>query len=100
MTGNRVTFTMEPGSTTGSIEMGIDFVDRGPDGSEGYRVTVGWSDDDDAWIARLHGLDVSTSATGHGDTKEEALCHLACSLALLADVLHDELHPREPDERT
>lgn len=89
----RMTVTRgEPGSTTATYEAGIDFTDRGPDGSEGYRVTVGWSDEDESWLAMLTPFRSEyTSAMGDGATREDALCHLACSLTALVDALTDEL---------
>ena len=88
MTNPRTIVT--PGLTT--TEPGYQLID-GPD-----RVTVGWSDEDAAWIARLTCDDAAThrvqfSPIGIGATQLDALAHLALCIhcAFLA-----ETEPRDP----
>jgi hypothetical protein len=78
----------EPGASVATVEVALRYVDRGPDGTEGASITVEWSEEDGCWIARLTGCNAGDPTIGHGDTKEEALCSLACSLACLADACH------------
>lgn len=72
----------ERGTLTARLECATEYQD-------GYRVTVSWSEEDDAWIATLHECKSEKEPIGVGATKEEALCALACSLACLADALHE-----------
>jgi hypothetical protein len=61
--------------------------DIGLDYTDGFRVTVGWSDDDNAWIARISGVSTG-DVIADGDTKEKALLALACSAAATIDALN------------
>lgn len=80
---------------THSEESGVTTCIMPTDYTDGYRVTVGWSADDDAWIARLSGSRAGDQI-GHGDTKEEALLSLACSLGCCIDALY---HWRDEDRK-
>lgn len=60
-------------------ESGVDYWD-------GYRVTVGWSEEDDAWIARISGT-AAGECIADGVSKETALLALACSIAASMDAL-------------
>jgi hypothetical protein len=75
-----------PGSVTGSIECATDHTD-------GYRITVGWSEPDEAWIARASGMTafVPGEAIGTGPTKEAALLDLCCALCATVDCLGQAL---------
>lgn len=79
---------LDPQGTTmiATYENGVDYTD-------GYRVTVGWSEEDEAWIAELSGCQAEPNPIGDGQTQELALCALACSLACLADALFASRKP-------
>lgn len=68
------------GSAFTRIELPTDYTD-------GYRITVGWVEEDDCWYARLTGTTAEAGPLGHGNTKEEALLCLCCALASLSDCL-------------
>lgn len=72
--------TVEIAPNTFILEAPIDYTD-------GYRVTVGWSDEDEAWIA-----EVSGHSAGHtladGVSRESALCALACALSASMDAIN------------
>lgn len=84
----RAVLHAEPGALVASIEVPLRYVDRGPDGGEGARIEVLWSDADACWVAELHGCEAGEPTIGTGATKEDALCDLACALACLADACH------------
>ena len=69
------------------MDNGVGYVEFALDYTDGYRVTVGWSDEDDAWIARITGVSTG-DVLAHGDTKEEALLALACSAAATIDAIN------------
>lgn len=71
------------------MDNGVGYVEFGIDYSDGYRVTVGWSDEDDAWIARITGVSTG-DVLAHGDTKEEALLALACSASATIDAVNPD----------
>lgn len=55
------------------------------------RVTCAWSDEDAAYIARLHDAEPQpfhATVMAHGDTREEALAHLTLSAYTLALAMH------------
>lgn len=58
----------------------LDYID-------GYRVTVGWSEEGDAWIAVCSGMS-SGVALAHGLSKESALLSLCCCLAAHIDAVN------------
>lgn len=78
------------------IDNGVGYVEFGIDYADGYRVTVGWSDEDEAWIARITGVSTG-DVLAHGYTKEEALLALACSAAATIDAINDPLPPENPN---
>lgn len=71
------------GENTAVHEVGINYED-------GYRVTVGWSDEDDAWIARCSGVSTG-DVIADGVSKEMALLDLAISLASTIDAINQPL---------
>jgi hypothetical protein len=66
------------------------WVEQGLEYDDGYRVTVGWSDEDNAWIARCSGLSTG-DALADGPTREAALLDLACSLAATVDAVNPDV---------
>lgn len=75
--------TREVAANTFYAEFGIDYTD-------GYRVTVGWSEEDGAWIARVAGCAHDGACLADGPTKEAALLSLICSMATLVDAVEDD----------
>lgn len=80
LTAHRVTSEPTEGATFAAVEMGIDYTD-------GWRVTVGWSESDQTWYARCRGEDCNE--LGHGDTKQEALLCLICAMACHIHALYE-----------
>lgn len=72
--------TTEIAPGTISHEPGIDYTD-------GYRVTVGWSEEGQTWMAQVSGCAHENAALADGPTKDAALLSLACSLAALIDAV-------------
>ena len=68
-----------------SIEGPLDY-------SDFYRVTVGWSEEDDAWLARCSGVSTG-DVIGDGQSREEALLCLACALAATVDAVNPDYRP-------
>ncbi len=88
MTTRARTSNPQPGCIM--IQPGYELIDGAS------RVTVGWSDEDAVWIARLTCDDaaahrVQFSPAGHGATQLEALAHLALCIhcAFLAETERD-----------
>lgn len=75
--------TVEIAANSVYHEFGIDFTD-------GVRVTVGWSEEDDAWIARVTGCAHDSACLADGPTKEAALLNLACAMAATLDAVEDD----------
>jgi hypothetical protein len=86
------------GRTT-KIAEGAFFIDPSLDYTDGYRVTVGWSDEDEAWIAQVSGCVGDTACLAHGPTKESALLNLACAMAATLDAVSEPATPTPPSER-
>ncbi len=75
------TLTQEPGITVASIECPVAYED-------GYRVSVGWSEEDDAWLARCEGMKTG-GVLADGPERETAALALCTSLAATADAIHE-----------
>jgi len=89
-TASRVKETFCASGASGcSIEVATDYTD-------GYRITVGWVEEDQTWYARLTGTKAEDGPLGHGNTKEAALLDLCCALACLADTLVEPLPSPAP----
>jgi hypothetical protein len=61
----------------------------GLDHTDGYRVTVGWSEENGEWIARTSGMDafIPGEVMGMGMSVTLALADMACALAATCDCL-------------
>ena len=66
------------------------YIESGIDHTDGVRTTVGWSVEDDAWIAQCH-IWPRIPAMGDGPTKEAALLHLVSGMAAMINVLQQEI---------
>lgn len=77
------------GDTTFIAEYPTDVRD-GP-----YRLTVGWSDEDNAWLAFVGPLHCAPDWIGHGATQLEAVSCLAFALANLVDHLAPRPTPED-----
>lgn len=76
------------------VAPGFTYVEAGIEYEDGYRVTVEWSAEDDAWIARCSGLSTG-DAIADGTTPIHALLDLACSLACVVDAVNDPSDRRQ-----
>lgn len=65
------------------------------DGEDGYRIAI--EKDDADWVASIAGISVGPQS-GHGATREDALCHLVCALTLLAETQAEDAAPRGTGE--
>lgn len=80
--------TIRIGDNTVNHEPGLDYVD-------GYHVTVGWSEEDNAWIARCSGTSAG-EVLADGVSREYALLDLAISLAATIDAVNEP--PSSPSD--
>jgi hypothetical protein len=67
----------EVGPSTWLAEYGVAHED-------GYQVTVGWSHEDEAWIAQVTGMHCG-DVIGTGPSREQALLDCCCALGSVID---------------
>lgn len=80
---------------------GYSWVTCGAQHVDGYRITVGWSAEDDKWVARASGVRAHGGDTiGMGDSHEQALFDLACALCATVDLYGELLDKAEARSRT
>lgn len=74
---------------------GVCYAEFATEYVDGYRVTVGWSAEDDAWIARCSGISTG-DVIGDGLSKEAALLSLVCALAATVDAVNPPIEEHTP----
>jgi|GEM_PF-5725824 len=79
-----------PKGRTTEIATGTFYHDPPIDYTDGYRVTVGWSEEDKAWLAQVEGCAHDSACLADGPTKEAALLNLACSMASTLDAVEGD----------